>query len=108
MTIANLPKPPTPLGQHTAPRPPAVDPERDIDARSTTFWFVVSAIVFFVGFYFMMVLFDRVLMQERNKKVDGLATNELLELRKSEDAYLNGDNKSRKTIQQVMKEMVHK
>jgi ribonucleotide reductase beta subunit family protein with ferritin-like domain len=108
MTIANLPKPHAPRGQHTAPRPPAIDPERDIDGRSTTFWFIVSAIVFFVGFYFMLVLFDRVLMQERNKKIDSLATNELRELRATEDAYLNGDNKSKKTIQQVMKEMVPK
>jgi beta-lactamase regulating signal transducer with metallopeptidase domain len=92
-----------------AARPEPIDPERDIDAKPTALWFIGSSIVFFVSFYFLMPLFDRVLTQERNRKVDLLPNTELMDVKSVEQAFLRGDDsKSKKSIEQVMKEMAAK
>jgi len=97
----------TPHASHgSSALPEPVDPERDIDAKSTTFWVIVSTIVFFVSFYFLLPLFDRVLMQERDRKINNLPNTELKEVLDTEHAFLRGEtSKSKKSIEQVMQEM---
>ena len=96
-------------GSHSAAKPEPIDPERDIDAKSTTVWFIASAVVFFVSFYFLIPLFDRVLQQERARKINNLPNTELEEARAVENAFLSGEkSKSKKSIETVMKEMAPK
>lgn len=96
-------------GSHGATTPEPIDPERDIDAKSTTFWFIASSVVFFVSFYFLIPLFDRVLQQERARKINTLPNTELEEARAVENAFLSGEkSKSKKSIETVMKEMATK
>lgn len=96
-------------GSHGAATPEPIDPERDIDAKSTTFWFIASSVVFFVSFYFLIPVFDRVLQQERDRKINSLPNHELNEARAVENAFLSGQSsKSKKSIETVMKEMAPK
>jgi hypothetical protein len=88
-------------------RPEPVDPERDIDARSTTIWVVVSTVVLFVGLYFLLPLFDMVLKTEWERKVENREAVELKDVREAESSFLRGEeSRSKKTIEQVMQEMV--
>jgi hypothetical protein len=86
-----------------------VDPERDIDAKSTTIWVVVSAVVLFIALYFMLPLFDAVLRTELERKIENLPAQELGDVREAESSFLRGEeSRSKKTIEQVMQEMVRK
>ncbi len=85
------------------------DPEHDIDAKSTTIWVVASSIVLFLSLYFLLPLFDMVMTIERDKKVNNLPAAELEELLGSEHSFLRGDaSRAKKSIEQVMQEMVPK
>ena len=88
-------------------RPDPIDPERDIDARSTTIWVIVSAVALFVCLYFMLPLFDAVLRTELDRKIEHLPALELSDVREVESSFLHGEEaRSKKTIEQVMREMV--
>ena len=107
MGTATQHPPHAPHHPHGAGHPPApIDPEKDIDAKSTTIWFIVSTIVFFVSFYFLLPLFDRVMTQERTRKIDHAPLLELVDVVAQEQKFLRGEeSKTKKTIEQVMKEM---
>jgi len=88
-------------------RPAPVDPERDIDAKSTALWVSASAVVLFIALYFLLPLFDAVLSTERNKKINTLQPEEYLNVHETEEAFLRGEeSRSGKSIEQVMQEMV--
>lgn len=108
MATATHHPPPASHGHKDAQkRPEPIDPERDIDARATTKWVLISAVFFFVSFYLMLVVFDRVLTKERFDKIDNLPNSELQQLRDAENAFLRGEeSKSKKSIEQVMQEML--
>ncbi len=90
-------------------KPEPLDPERDIDAKSTSVWVLGSTVVLFVSLYFLLPLFDAVLTEERNKKINTLPALELEQVREAEGAFLSGsESKSKKSIDQVMKEMAGK
>jgi hypothetical protein len=90
-----------------APRPAPLDPEHDIDARTTAIWCVAWAVVLFAALYFMLPLFDRVLQQERNRKIDSLPAEELQDVVGTERAFLRGEESpAKKPIEQVMREMI--
>lgn len=83
------------------------DPEHDIDAKATAIWVIASSIVLYLALYFLLPLFDLVMTQERQRKVNDLPTAEYNELAGSERAFLGGQGTpSKKSIEQVMKEMV--
>jgi beta-lactamase regulating signal transducer with metallopeptidase domain len=100
----------TPSAAHGAPtdgtRPEPIDPEQDIDARSTSLWVLGSAVVLFISLYFMLPLFDRVLEQERMRKIDLLPAVELEEVLTAEREFLRGEySTSKRSIDDVMKGM---
>lgn len=87
-------------------RPEPIDPERDIDAKSTAIWVLGSTAVLFVSLYLMLIVFDRVLGRERGQKIDELPALELEEVLAAERAFLSGEQSpSGKSIEQVMREM---
>ena len=90
--------------QHGA-TPQPHDPEHDIDAKSTSTWVLVSAVVLFISLYFMLPMFDVVMTAERDRKINQAPTLELDSARATEEKFLHGP---KKTIEQVMQEMVKK
>lgn len=95
-------------GQHApgATHEPVVhDPENDIDARSATIWVVVGSILLFLSLWIMLPIFIRVQDEERKRKIDEVPTTELNELFEVERAFLAGQNPTKKTIDQAMKDL---
>lgn len=95
---------------HHAPHGPTheavpVDPEHDIDAKSATLWVVGGALGVFLCLWVMVPIFLRVLEAERIRKVDSVPTTELNEIKAKEQAFLNGQNPTKKTIQQVVDQL---
>lgn len=95
-------------GQH-APgethEPVVHDPENDIDARSATIWVVVGSILLFASLWIMLPIFVRVQDEERKRKVDNAPAAELDGVLEAERAFLGGQNATKKTIDQVLKDM---
>lgn len=83
-----------------------LDPERDIDAKSTSIWVLASAVVLFLSLYFMLPLFDSVLNTEIDRKIYNAPTTELNKAREEEGKFLRPQGK--KSIEQVMQEMATK
>jgi len=100
-------------GTHHAPPPashiPTVhDPEHDIDARSATIWVVSGSIVLFASLWVLLPIFLRVLAEEQVRKFDLVPATERVEVMEAQQLFLNGGNPKKKTIEQVLKEMVPK
>jgi cytoskeletal protein RodZ len=92
----------------TAAQPAPHDPERDIDAKTTTWWVVGWGVVFFITMWLMLVVFKRVQEHEIHKKVDSQPADELNDVRDHEREFLRGANKSRKTIDDAIKTIAPK
>lgn len=89
--------------------PPAVhDPEHDIDARSATIWVVAGSVVLFIGLWVLLPIFLRVLAEEQARKIDQVPATERTDVMEAQKLFLNGGNPKKKSIDQVMKEMVQK
>lgn len=89
--------------------PPAVhDPEHDIDARSATIWVVCGAIVLFASLWALLPIFLRVLAEEQVRKIGEVPATERTDVMEAQKLFLNGGNPKKKSIDQVMKEMVPK
>ena len=86
-------------------RPEPHDPERDINARSATIWFIVGALAVFACLWVLLPIFLKVLEEERYRKIDMVPTTERDEVFDAQREFLNGANPTKKTIDQVMKEM---
>lgn len=105
---------PTPGHGHGKPAqaaPKAVDPAHDIDGKATFLWLGSWALAFFASMWLMLVVFDRVLFAERDKKVENLPNTEIELLRQKEQEYLSGKWEAgppRKSIEQVMQEATKK
>ncbi len=84
------------------------DPEHDIDAVWSTVWVAGGAVVFFVCMWLLFPIFLRVQDEERKRKIDLVPTTELNAAVKSERAFLNGENPTKKTIDQVLQQMAGK
>ncbi len=96
-------------GEPGAMHQPVVhDPEHDIDARSATLWFVSGTIVLFLALWIMLPIFVRVLEAERADKIDTAPTTELNDVVDAERQFLKGQNPSKKSIDQVLQQMVGK
>lgn len=88
---------------HTGANDPAPhDPEHDIDAKSTTIWFVGGSLVLFVGLWLLVVVFLRVVDAERELKVDKAPTTELLDVKSAETEFLTGANPTKKKLDAVL------
>jgi hypothetical protein len=91
--------------------PKPLDPAHEINARSIVTWVVAWSGILFVGLWLMLVVFERVMQDERVDKIESQPNTELNDTKKDETLYLSGQweaNFPRKTIEQVMQEMVHK
>ena len=88
--------------------PTVQDPEHDIDARAATIWVVGGAILFFLGMWLLLPIFMRIQEEERKNKVDAGPNVELEQLRAKEHQFLQGQNPSKKTIDQVLEQMTKK
>ncbi|MBM3972949.1 MAG: hypothetical protein FJ301_02470 [Planctomycetes bacterium] len=80
----------------------AIDPENEIDARTATIWVVAGAFVTFFSLWIMVPIFVRVLDEERMTKVALAPNDEFDAAMKAENAFLNGENPSKKNIQTVV------
>jgi beta-lactamase regulating signal transducer with metallopeptidase domain len=78
------------------------DPEHDIDAKSTTIWFIGGAIALFVGLWLLVVVFMRVVDAEREGKVDKAKNTELLDVQSAEKEFLDGANPTKKKLEAVL------
>jgi beta-lactamase regulating signal transducer with metallopeptidase domain len=98
---------------HHAPHAPthdavAVDPEHDIDAKSATLWVVGGALGVFFCLWIMVPIFMRVLEAERIRKIDNAPAVELNEAKAKEQKFLNGENPTKKNLQQVVEQLRRK
>jgi|SRR5688572_27277730 len=98
---------------HHAPHAPThaadpVDPEHDIDAKSATLWVVGGALGVFFCLWIMVPIFMRVLEAERVRKVDSAPSVELNEAKAKEQKFLNGENPTKKNLQQVVDQLRRK
>ncbi len=80
----------------------ALDPENEIDARSATIWVVAGALVTFFSLWIMVPIFVRVLDEERMTKVAQAPNVEFDATMKAENAFLNGENPTKKNIRTVV------
>jgi hypothetical protein len=89
--------------------PIPLDPENEIDAKSTAYWILGSSVVLYISLYLLLPMFDSVMTMERDRKINNRSNLELDASHKSEGAFLRGElSKSKKSIEQVMKEMAGK
>ena len=82
-----------------------VDPENDIDARSAAVWFVGSSIALFACLWVLVPIFVQVQDVEQNHKVNQSPTTELNDVKSAENDFLNGQNPTKKTIDDVVKSL---
>jgi hypothetical protein len=86
----------------------AHDPENDIDAKSATIWVLVGTVVLFISLWVMVPIFMRVNEAERQDKIYGKKNQELEDVVDSEQQFLNGANPTKRSIEQVLKQMAGK
>lgn len=84
------------------------DPEHDIDAKSATIWVLGGAIIFFISFALMLPIFLRVQGEEQRTKVETAPNTELDDVVAAERQFLQGQNPTKKTIDQVLQQMTKK
>ncbi|MBL9079300.1 MAG: hypothetical protein JNL08_17495 [Planctomycetes bacterium] len=83
----------------------ALDPEHDINAKSATLWVVGGAIVTFVCLWVMVPIFLRVQQEERARKVEQTENVEYNEVKAHERAFLGGQNPTKRSIADVLKQL---
>ena len=91
--------------------PAALDPTHDIDAKATVLAVLVGAALVFLGLYLLLVIFDRVVFQEHERKSEHLPNAELETNLKRESAFLQGhldDGVKGKDIEQAIQEQLKK
>ena len=84
------------------------DMEKDIDAKSATWWVLGGTVVLFVSLWLMLPIFIRILEEEQIKKVNFTPNNELNEVVDAQNEFLNGANPQRKSLEQAMQEALKK
>ena len=92
------------------PQRPEVDPEHDIDAKTTLTWLVVWTLAIFVCLWLLLQVFKVVLFEERLNKVETLEPIDIEELHRGEEAILGGGMREDGTrgisIRDAMEELV--
>ncbi|MBM4062694.1 MAG: hypothetical protein FJ265_16595 [Planctomycetes bacterium] len=89
----------------TAPAVAPHDPENDIDARSATKWVLGGTVVFFLALWLMLPVFTRVQEHEQQRKIDAVPAAEYGEVLARQRDFLTGGNPTKRTIDQVLKDM---
>ncbi len=89
--------------------PKPLDPAHEINARSVVTWVVAWSAILFAGLWLMLVVFERVMQDERSSKIETRPNDELNTTKEEEGKFLDGKweaNFPRKSIDEVMKDMV--
>ncbi len=68
--------------------PPAIDPERDIDATATILWLVIGLVFVVVTLWILSAVFDASLRDEQFIKIDSVPATELSQFRAAEAQLL--------------------
>lgn len=79
-----------------------LDPENDIDAGKAVLWCVGTSGILFACLWLLVPIFLQVQDAEMKRKINEAPTLELEEATKKEDAFLNGDNPTKKNIDAVV------
>jgi hypothetical protein len=88
--------------------PVPLDPENDINARSATLWVLIGTAVLFVLLWLLVILFSQINETERHAKIYAAPNEELLDVVGEEQAFLNGQNPTKKSIEQVINALAKK
>lgn len=97
-----------PHGNAHDEEPKPLDPEHDIDAKSSTIWVLGGTIVLFISLLVMLPIFTRVLGEERRKKVEELPNTEYTKLFEEQHKFLGGDNPTHKKLEQAIRQAAGK
>lgn len=88
--------------------PVPLDPENDIDAKSATLWVIGGTAVLFASLWILVPIFVRVNEVERQTKIYAAPNEELAGVQSQERAFLNGENPTKKSIEEVVRSMARK
>lgn len=88
---------------HGEPQP--LDPENDIDAKSSMVWVLGGTIVLFLSLWVMLPIFTRVQDRERQRKVDQVPAEELHAVQEAQAEFLGGANPTKRNLNQVLKDI---
>ena len=92
------------------PKPPELDPEHDIDAKTTLTWLVIWTLAIFICLWLLLQVFKVVIFEERLDKVETLEPIIIEDLHQREEAILRGgmreDGTTGRSIRQAMEELV--
>lgn len=87
-----------------------IDPEHDIDARTTILWLGISTVTVFISLWLLLQLFKVVISDERSVKIETVEPAELKELRRSEEVLLgpgtHANGSLRISIEEAMEKLV--
>jgi hypothetical protein len=95
-----------PHGTHAAaPQPAAIDPENDIQAKTTVIWLTASTIGVLLSLWLLKSFFSLAVQGERSVKIEQRAPAELEALRASERSKLQpaDGKKIDETLQDYLK-----
>jgi len=90
----------------SAPQPVPIDPEHDMDAKSTVTWLAGALVFVVICMWALAHVFAYDVRRQQYQKIDSVPTEELRNLRAEEDAHLRkqqpvaGDSRSLDDINQ--------
>lgn len=82
-----------------------IDPEHDIDAKSSTIWVIGGAIVLFISLVIMVPIFLRVQDEEVRVKVNQMPCTEHDKVVALERDFLAGNNPQKRELDDVLRKM---
>lgn len=93
-------------GAHHEPTP--IDPENDIDAKSSTYWVIGGTVVLILSLWAMLPIFLRIQDVEQHNKINLQPNVEYEEVRDHEMEFLGGANPQKRKIEDVLRQMAGK
>lgn len=87
-TVTEEPRVPPQEHQQDPTTPAAIDPENDMDARTTVAWLSAAAVFVVICLWALFQFFAFSLQGEHKAKIDDIPATELTELWSNEDYYL--------------------
>ena len=79
-----------------------LDPENDIDAKSAIRWVIGGTGVLFFSLWLQVPIFVQVQDYEQRSKVNEAPNSELRDIMATERFFLDGDNPSKKSIDEIV------
>lgn len=79
-----------------------LDPENDIDAKTSVRWVLGGTVVLFIALWVMVPIFVQVQDYEHRRKVNEAPNTELNKIMETEGSFLSGGNPNKKNIDAVV------